>query len=59
MPAPKPTKDEKPQIERFIEAAKQIGAPETDEGLTAAIRKIASAKPLGSHPRPSGKQSSS
>jgi hypothetical protein len=36
---PKP--DEKPQIERFIEAAKEVGAAETDEGLSDAIRRVA------------------
>jgi len=37
-----PDPNEKPQIERFVEAARQIGAAETDEHLATAIRKIAS-----------------
>lgn len=42
MPARKPPlPDEKPQFDRFIEAARQIGAGETDEALERAIRKIA------------------
>ncbi len=36
-----PDPNEKPQIERFVDAAKQIGAAETDEGLKDAIRVIA------------------
>ena len=60
MPKKSPSKpDEKPQFERFIDAAKQIGAPETDEGLAAAIRKIAPAKPSDSRPHPSVKRGSS
>lgn len=41
MPARKPRPDEKPQFERFIETARQIGAAETDEVLDRAVRKIA------------------
>ncbi len=42
MPRKNPPKpDEKPQFERFIEAAKRIEAAETDEGLSAAIKKVA------------------
>jgi hypothetical protein len=45
MPRKHPPKpDEKPQFERFIEAAKQIGAAKTDEGLKDVIRKIAPTK---------------
>jgi hypothetical protein len=45
-----PQSDEKPQFERFIEAAKKAEAAETDEGLANAIRKVAAPK----HPvRPS------
>lgn len=45
MPARKPlSPDEKPQFERFIETAREIGAGETDEELERAIRKIAPAK---------------
>jgi hypothetical protein len=42
MPARKPPKpDEKPQFERFIEAAKEIGAAETDKGLATVVRRVA------------------
>jgi hypothetical protein len=42
MPARKqPPPDEKPQFERFIETARQIGAAETDEALNRTISKIA------------------
>jgi hypothetical protein len=41
MPAKKPTPDEKPQFERFIEAAKKAEAAETDEALPRLIQKIA------------------
>ncbi len=45
MPARKPPPpDEKPQFERFIETARQIGAAETDSALDRAIRKIAPPK---------------
>jgi hypothetical protein len=45
MPPRKPTPpDEKPQFDRFIDAARQIGAAETDEALDRAIRKIAPPK---------------
>ena len=44
MPARKPRPDEKPQFERFLEAAKMVEAAETDEGLAGAIRLIAPAK---------------
>lgn len=41
MPARKPPPpDEKPQFERFIETAREIGAGETDEALEQAIKKI-------------------
>ena len=42
MPRKSPPKpDKKPQFERFIEVAKEIGAGVTDEGLTSVIRRIA------------------
>lgn len=41
MPAKKPTPDEKPQFERFIEAAKKAEADETDDALPRLIQKIA------------------
>ena len=40
MPARKPKPDEKPQFERFIETAREIGASETDEALELALEKI-------------------
>jgi hypothetical protein len=36
---PKP--GEKPQFERFIDAAKKSGAADTDEGLAGVVRAIA------------------
>ncbi len=39
-----PKRNEKPQFERFIEAVKQIGANNTDDGLLETIRKIAGSK---------------
>jgi hypothetical protein len=42
MPRKSPLKlDKKPQFERFIDAAKKVGAAESDEGLPDAIRKMA------------------
>jgi hypothetical protein len=42
MPAKKPPpKDEKPQKERFIEAAKQAGVDESGEGFEKTMRKLA------------------
>ncbi len=40
MPAKKPKPDEKPQSERFIETAREIGADETQEGFEQAFDKI-------------------
>ncbi len=42
MPAKKPKPDEKPQRERFIEAAREIGADETQEGFERAFEKVIS-----------------
>jgi hypothetical protein len=58
MPARKPPPpDEKPQFERFIETARQIGAAETDDMLERAITKIAPAKlPVPSDARPRGEK---
>jgi len=36
--------DERPQSERFIEMAKQIGAAEDEEGAERAFRKVAGSK---------------
>ncbi len=45
MPAPKPRPpDEKPQFERFLETARQIGAGDTDEALERAIELVAPPK---------------
>ncbi len=38
MPAKKPKSDEKPQRERFIEAAREAGANETEEGFEEAFK---------------------
>jgi hypothetical protein len=55
MPRKSPPKaDEKPQFERFIEAAKTVGAADTDDALAATIRKVAAPKrptPSGGSPR--------
>jgi hypothetical protein len=40
MPAKKPKPNEKPQIERFIETAREIGADETQEGFERAFDMI-------------------
>ncbi len=41
MPKKSPPKpDEKPQFERFIETAKEIGADETDASLANNVRRI-------------------
>ena len=56
MPARKPPPpDEKPQFERFLETALEIGAAETDEGLDVVLRKVMPPKPSKvtvSHSRP-------
>jgi hypothetical protein len=57
MPAKKPKPDEKPQSDRFIETAREIGADETKEGFEKAFGKVIT--PSGSLPRPSGKPTSS
>lgn len=44
MPARKPTPDEKPQFERFLEAVRENGADETDEALERVIGDIAPPK---------------
>ena len=54
-----PNSDEKPQFERFIEAAKQIEAAETDDGLTDIVRKVAETKHKASRPHRTGKRASS
>ncbi len=59
MPARKPRPDEKPQSERFIETAREIGADETPEAFERVFRcvtKAPQAKPLDSYLRRSGKQ---
>lgn len=53
MPARKPPQpDERPQFDRFIEAARRIGAAETDEALERAIEKIAPPKERTIKPNP-------
>jgi hypothetical protein len=48
MPAKKPKPDEKPQFERFLETAREIGAGETDAELEKQFDKII---PSGAPPR--------
>jgi hypothetical protein len=60
MPRKHPPKpDEKPQFERFLEAAKNIGAAQTDEELPTVIRRVATPKQEVSPPHPRGKRVSS
>lgn len=40
MPARKPKPDEKPQSERFIETAREIGADETPEAFERVFKQI-------------------
>jgi hypothetical protein len=52
MPARKlPSPDEKPQRERFIEAARDIGASEDPEEFERAFRKIMSRRPSQKPPK--------
>ena len=41
MPAKKPKTDEKPQSERFVETAREIGADETKDGFERAFDRVA------------------
>lgn len=41
MPARKPRPDEKPQSERFIETAREIGTDETPEAFERVFDKVA------------------
>lgn len=45
MPARKPKPDEKPQRERFIETAREIGANEAPESFERAFAKITKCPP--------------
>jgi len=45
MPAKKPKPEEKPQSERFIETAREIGADETREAFDRAFKKVTSQTP--------------
>ena len=60
MPARKPPQpDEKPQFERFLETAREIGAAETDKGLEDVLRRVvrpSPATPPTPGPRRSRKQ---
>ena len=40
MPARKPKSDEKPQSERFIETAREIGADETSESFDRVFEAV-------------------
>jgi hypothetical protein len=52
MPARKPPPpDEKPQFERFLETAREVGAAETDDGLEEIARKVIVPKVGGSKPQ--------
>jgi hypothetical protein len=44
MPARKPKPDEKPQSERFIETAREIGADETPDAFERAFIQVVSPK---------------
>lgn len=45
MPARKPRPiDEKPQFERFLDAAREFETAETDEGLETIFRKVVTPK---------------
>ena len=47
MPARKPRpSDEKPQFERFLDAAREHEAAETDEGLEEVLRKVIKPKEI-------------
>ena len=63
MPARKPRPaDEKPQFERFLEAAREFGADETDEKLDGVFRKVMKSptvEPSVPPSRRSGKQPAS
>jgi hypothetical protein len=53
MPAKKPKPEEKPQRDRFIEAAREAEADETEEGFEKAFRGvIPSADPPKSRKNP-------
>lgn len=45
MPARKPKPDEKPQRERFIETAQEIGAEESKEAFEKAFDRIVTPPP--------------
>jgi hypothetical protein len=51
--------DDRAQSKRFLEAAREAEADETEEGADRAFKKIASSKPLVPRPRPSGRTVSS
>ena len=62
MPSRKPKPEEKPQSERFIETAREIGADETPEAFERAFGRIAKVSNVGkqcqepSRPRKSGEK---
>ena len=63
MPARKPKPDEKPQSERFIETAREIGASEDAADFERVFERIVVPKekitPSVPHPHRIGKQASS
>jgi hypothetical protein len=52
MPAKKPKPDEKPQRERFIETAREIGADETEEAFEKAFTKVVPLPKCGETKKP-------
>ena len=63
MPARKPRPDEKPQSERFIETAREIGTSENPADFERVFERIVVPKggvtPAVAHPRRTGKRASS
>lgn len=63
MPARKPRPSEKPQSDRFIETAREIGADETPEAFERVFEQIAKPRggitPADSHPHRNAKRPAS
>jgi hypothetical protein len=60
MPSKTERKPDNPeQSKRFIDAAREAEADETESGADGAFKKVVSPKPAAGRSRPSGKQSSS
>jgi len=56
---PKSKPDDPAQYKRFLEAAREAKADETEEGADRAFKKVASVKPSARRSRPSGNKASS